>query len=128
MSGTYAVSRPGEPGMTAGFTEEEAARLAAELPQLLNAPHLLFTVTDLLPELERRFPEGGPVWLGQRVHWRKGQRGTVASGEPESFSRWQPRPGLVPWFIAAGGASVFVVLDDGYASWWPAGWLETRDA
>jgi hypothetical protein len=126
MSGTYAVSRAGERGMDAGYSAEEAARWAAELPGLLDDPAASFTVTDLLPDLEQRFPAGGAVWLGSRVHWRKGQRGTVAEGEPEGFAKWVPGPGLVPWFISTDGASVYVVLDDGCASWWPATWLETR--
>jgi hypothetical protein len=127
MSGTYAVTRAGDHGGTiAGFTEEEAAGYAAELERLLR-PGPPFMVRDLLPELERRFPGGGSVWLGRQAYWRKGQRGTVAAGEPESFARWTPAAGPVPWFIGTGGASVFVRLDDGYASWWPAGWLETRE-
>jgi hypothetical protein len=126
MSGTYAIVRVGGRGMDAGHSKEEAERWAAELPGLLEEPDAVFTVTDLLPELEQRFPEGGAVWLGKAVHWRRGQHGTVAVGKPESFSRWAPRPGLVPWFIGQSGAEVFVVLDDGYASWWPARWLETR--
>lgn len=125
MSGTYALTRLGVPGMTAGFTQEEAVRLAAEfLAELPGAP---FETCDLLPELERRFPVGAAVWLGPRVHWRRGQAGTVAEGEPQSIARWVPGPGLVPWFVSRDGASVYVLLDDGYASWWPAGWLETRE-
>jgi hypothetical protein len=124
MSGTYAVSRAGE-GMTAGFTQEEAERFAAELDELFPGPP--FAVIDLLPELERRFPEGAAVWLGPRVHWRRGQAGTVSEGEAESYARWQPQPGPVPWFISRDGASVHVILDDGSASWWPSGWLETRE-
>jgi hypothetical protein len=110
--------------MSAGFTREEAASFAAELDELL--PGLPFEVCDLLPELEQRFPFGTQVWLGPRVYWRRGQPGVVAAGEPESFVKWQPTPGLVPWFIGNDGPYVFVALDDGYASWWPAGWLETR--
>jgi hypothetical protein len=128
MSGTWAVRRAGDgPRMTAGFTEEEATRHAAELPGLLDDPDASFTVTDLLPELEQRFPEGGSVWLGKVVYWRRGQQGTVALGEPASYSRWAPRPGPVPWFIGTDGAEVFVALDDGHASWWPARWLDTRE-
>lgn len=127
MSGTWAVTRLGdEPRMTAGFTKKEAAKLAAELPGLLNDPAASFTVRDLLPELEQRFPVGTAVWLGQRVYWRRGQRGVVAKGKPERFAKWVPRPGRVPWFISISGASVYVALDDGCASWWPASWLETR--
>jgi len=124
MSGTYALSRPGQRGMDAGFTKEEAGRLAVEFEQELGGPP--FTVTDLLPELEQRFQPGTRVWLGQKVYWRRGQAGTVSVGEAESFAKWQPAPGLVPWFIGQDGAYVFVTLDDGYASWWSAGWLETR--
>jgi hypothetical protein len=125
VSGTYALSRPGERGMTAGFTQEMAARCAAEW--LVELPGPPFEIRDLLPELQRRFPVGAAVWLGPRVTWRRGQAGTVAEGEPQSIARWQPRPGLVPWFVALDGASVYVLLDDGSASWWPAGWLETRE-
>jgi hypothetical protein len=110
--------------MMAGFTREEAESCCTELAEL--APGLSFPVTDLLPELEQRFPAGTAVWLGQQVYWCRGQRGTVAEGEPESFAKWVPRPGPVPWLVGTDGASVYVVLDDGYASWWPASWLETR--
>lgn len=126
MSGTYAVTRAGERTMSAGYTKEEAERWAAELPGLLEEPGAVFTVSDLLPDLEQRFPEGGAVWLGKRVYWRRGQPGTVALGKPESFAKWAPRPGLVPWFISQDGASVFVTLDDGPASWWPVYMLDTR--
>lgn len=125
MSGTYAITRPGQRGMTAGLSAAEAESLAADLLECLPGP--AFTMHDLLPELEQRFPEGAAVWLGPRVYWRRGQRGTVGAGEPESFAEWQPRPGLVPWFIGSDGAEVFVRLDDGCASWWPATWLETRE-
>ena len=131
MSGTWAVLEAREGSrlsgrMTAGLTREDAERYAAELPRVLEDFSLSFTARDLLPDLEARFQPGTPVWLGPRVHWAKGQRGTVAAGKPESFSQWQPYPGLVPWFIGTDGAEVFVTLGDGYASWWPAGWLETR--
>jgi hypothetical protein len=128
MSGTWAVTRPGERGMTAGYAEDEARRYAAELPGLLEDLSLSFTATDLLPELERRFPVGGTVWLGKPVYWRRGQRGTVAAGVPDLCVKWQPEPGPVPWFIGTGGAYVHVVLDDGTASWWPSRWLDTREA
>jgi hypothetical protein len=82
-------------------------------------------VRDLLPGLQARFPVGGKVWLSQRVHWRPGQAGTVTEGEPESYARW-PERGPSPWFLSGDGASVHVLLDDGYESWWPARWLETR--
>jgi hypothetical protein len=124
VSGTYALGRTDPRSTDAGFTKEEADRLAAEWGQVLGGSP--FTVTDLLPELEQRFQPGTRVWLGQRVHWRRGQAGVVSAGEPESFALWQPEAGQVPWFIGQGGAHVFVTLDDGYASWWSAGWLETR--
>lgn len=126
MNGTYAVTRSGERRGSAGYTKEEAEQWAAELPGLLEEPGASFTVTDLLPELEQRFPVGGAVWLGEPVHWRRGQHGTVGTGEPDCRVMWQPRPDPVPWFVSTDGASVFVVLDDGYASWWPAQWLDTR--
>jgi hypothetical protein len=129
MSGTFAVvtAYRGHASTTAGLARGDAERWVAELPGLLDyeldkPPEVL----DLLPELEARFPAGGAVWLGPRVHWRPGQPGTVAAGEPESFARWSPQAGPVPWFIGTGGAYVFAALDDGYASWWPARWLETR--
>lgn len=125
--GTWAVRRDGSDyRMSAGFTRAEAERWAAELPGLLGEPAADFTTADLLPGLERRFQPGTPAWLGKRVYWRKGERGTVAAGIPESFARWAPRAGPVPWFIGSGGPYVYVALDDGYASWWPANWLETR--
>lgn len=124
--GTWVVRGMDGRSGTAGFTEAEAVKYAAELPAALEDTSLTFTVTDLLPELEQRFPAGGAVWLGPPVHWRRDQHGTVGLGEPASYARWVPRPGPVPWFISCDGAEVFVVLDDGYASWWPARWLETR--
>jgi hypothetical protein len=125
--GTWAVCRDGSDyRMQAGFTQAEAERHAAELPGLLDEPDAVFTARDLLPELEKRFPPGAAVWLGERVHWRRGQRGTVTAALPDSLARWVPAAGPVPWFISAGGGSVFVVLDDGSASWWPAKWLDTR--
>jgi hypothetical protein len=131
MSGTWAVldTREGprlSGRMTAGYTQAEAEQWAAELPGLLGDPAASFTTADLLPGLERRFQPGTAVWLGTRVYWRRGQRGTVTAGEPESYAKWAPQDGILPWFVGSGGAEVFVALDDGYASWWPAGWLDTR--
>jgi hypothetical protein len=127
VNGTYALTRRGERGMTAGLTREDAERRAVEYADLLPGPP--FEVVDLLPELELRFPVGASVWLGPCVHWRRGQAGTVAAGEPGSCVRWQPGPGPVPWFIGLDGPSVYVRLADGSSeSWWPSGWLETREA
>lgn len=127
MSGTLAVVTvyQGREMVSSGFDQAEAAELAeaiAELDGWDSGPDIV----NLLPDLEARFPAGTPVWLSQRVYWRKGQPGTVAEGVPLSFARWAPRPGPVPWFIGGDGPSVFVALDDGYASWWPAKWLELR--
>jgi hypothetical protein len=125
--GTWVVRGMDGCSGTAGFTEADAVKWAAELPAALEDLSLSFTVHDLLPDLEQRFPVGGAVWLGKPVYWRRGQRGTVALGEPDCRVMWQPEPGLVPWFIGIDGASVYVALDDdGYASWWPARWLDTR--
>lgn len=127
MSGTLAVVTVyrGRDLLSAGYDENEAAEMAEAVAELggWDSPPV---VRDLLPDLERRFQPGTRVWLGQRVYWRRGQPGTVAAGEPESFACWTPQPGLAPWFIGADGAYVYVVLDDGYASWWRSTWLDTR--
>jgi hypothetical protein len=127
MTGTLAVVTVYQRREVAssGFDQAEAADLSAAVAELGGWEEGPFT-RDLLPALEQRFQPGTPVWLGRRVYWRRGQRGAVAAGEPESYARWVPQPGLVPWFISLDGASVFVELDDGCASWWPATWLETR--
>lgn len=127
MSGTLAVVTVwrGREVAGCGYDQAEADEMAtavAELGGWDSGP----VIRDLLPELEQRFPLGARVWLGHRVHWRRGQAGTVAAGEPESFASWRPAFGPVPWFIGCDGAYVFVELDDGYASWWSAKWLETR--
>lgn len=126
MSGTLAVVTvyQGRAMTSAGFDQAEADDLAgaiAELGGWDSGP----TVVDALPDLQERFPAGRQVMLGRRVHWRRGQPGIVAEAKPESFARW-PESSLSPWFLGEGGAYVFVVLDDGYASWWPTSWLETR--
>jgi hypothetical protein len=124
VSGTCAIVQLGERGMQAGLTRAEAESFAVELRQ--EFPDAVFTVTDLLPELEQLFPVGTRVWLGPRVTWRRGQSGTVTAGEPPSFVRWQPATGPVPWVVGLSGAYVSVALDDGCVSWWPSRWLETR--
>jgi hypothetical protein len=126
VSGTLAVVTlwGGHESVSAGFDADEAQHLAeavAELGGWDKPPE----VRDMLPDLEARFPVGTAVWLGKSVYWRRGQRGVVAAGEPESYARW-PERGPSPWFLSADGAEVYVVLDDGYASWWRSTWLETR--
>lgn len=126
MSGTLAVVTvyKGREVLSAGYDQAEAEWIAdsvADLGGWDSGP----VIRDLLPDLEARFPVGTLVWLGKRVHWRRGQAGTVTAGEPESFAKW-PERGPSPWFVSTDGASVHVLLDDGYASWWPASWLETR--
>ena len=126
MSGTLAVvtGYQGRTCTSAGLDAAEAAGLAAAIAELGgwdSGP----VIIDALPDLQERFPLSRPVWLGKPVHWRRGQRGVVAAGEPESFARW-PEHGPTPWFLSADGASVYVALDDGYTSWWPAAWLEVR--
>jgi hypothetical protein len=125
MSGTYAVvTMDGDrEHLDAGYSKADAERFAYELPELLG---ISAEVRDLLPGLEARFPVGGKVWLSQRVRWRRGQAGTVTVGEPDDYARW-PEHGPSPWFLGSGGAVVHVLLGDGYESWWPAHWLETRD-
>jgi hypothetical protein len=126
MSGTLAVVTVyrGRECVSAGYDLDEAeslAEAAAEMGGWEQGP----VIRDLLPELEERFPLGGQVRLGRPVYWRRGQHGTVTAGEPASYARWSPG-NPAPWFIGTDGADVFVTLDDGYASWWPAKWLETR--
>lgn len=129
MSGTLAIVTVwrGHESMSAGYDLAEAEEWRGVLVTELGArgwdgpPE----IRDLLPDLEERFQPGTDVWLGKRVYWRKGQHGTVAAGEPESHAKWFPS-NPSPWFISQDGASVWVVLDDGYASWWPARWLDTR--
>ena len=127
MSGTLAVVTVyrGREGMSAGYSAGEAAEMAEAVAELGGWDRPV-AIRDLRPELEARFPLGTRVWLGEAVYWRRGQAGTVTAGEPENFSRWQPAPGPVPWFIGPDGACVHVLLGDGYGSWWPARWLETR--
>jgi hypothetical protein len=126
MSGTLGIrtKHRRHVSVSGGFDQGEAEDLAAAIAELggwEEGP----TIVDLLPELEERFLPGTPVWLGHRVYWRRGQRGTVTAGTPAEYSRWSLGD-LSPWFIGGDGAEVFVTLDDGYASWWPARWLETR--
>lgn len=129
MSGTLAVVTVwrGRESMSAGYDQGEAEELREVLIAELGAtgwdgpPE----IRDLLPDLEARFQPGTCVWLGQRVYWRKGHHGTVAAGSPAGYARWCPSDPS-PWFIGSDGAEVFVELDDGYASWWPSTWLETR--
>ena len=124
--GTWAVvtSYEGREHLSAGYAEADAREMAfTTLPECLGITDA--AVRDLLPGLEAFYPAGTEVWLSQRVYWRRGQHGRVAAGEPESFARWSPGS-PAPWFLAEGGAYVYVVLDDGYASWWPCRCLETR--
>lgn len=123
MSGTLAVviTYRGHECLSAGYDAGEARDLAeaiAELGGWDSGPE----IRDLLPGLRERFPVGRRVMLGKRVYWRPGQGGVVAAGEPESYARW-PESGLSPWARDSSGAEVFVVLDDGCASWWRARWL-----
>jgi hypothetical protein len=125
--GTWAVITliGGREHTSGGYGEAGAAEMAhVTLPAELGIDDA-FT-RDLLPGLEAKFPPGAPVWLGTPVHWRLGQHGIVTPGVPERHACWLPDGDLVPWFISTDGASVHVLLDDGYESWWPACWLETR--
>jgi hypothetical protein len=126
MSGTLAVVTVyrGRECVSGGFDQAEAENMAAAVAELggwEQGPD----IRDLLPGLEAFFPLGADVWLGKPVYWRRGQHGTVTAGEPLEFARWSPG-NPAPWFIGTDGADVFVTLDDGYASWWPAKWLDTR--
>jgi hypothetical protein len=123
MSGTLAVVTVyrGRECVSAGLDEAEAAEMARAIAGLVGweaGPE----IRDLLPGLEAAFPVGRRVMLGPRVHWRPGQGGVVAPGELESFARW-PEYGPSPWLLGTDGAYVYVVLDDGYASWWRSTWL-----
>jgi hypothetical protein len=123
VSGTLAVVTVycGREVVSAGFDEVEAAGMVGAIAEL-GGWDADPEVRDLLPGLEATFPAGRRVMLGPRVHWRPGQGGVVASGELESYARW-PERGPSPWFLDSSGASVYVVLDDGYASWWRSTWL-----
>lgn len=126
MSGTLAVVtvHKGHQMMGAGYDQAEAEWIAGEIAKLGGwdeGP----VIRDLLPHLEAFFPVGTDVWLGKRVYWRRGQHGKVAVGEPDSLAKWSPSD-PAPWYIGQDGASVYVALDDGYASWWPSRWLDTR--
>lgn len=126
MSGTLAVVTVwrGREVVSAGYDQAEAVGMAAAVAEL-GGWESWPAIRDLLPGLEQRFPLGAPVWLGKPVYWRRGQAGTVTAGQLESFASW-PEHGPSPWFIGTDGAYVHVLLDDGYASWWHASWLETR--